>query len=58
MQARQDVCWFGDLRSSDIAKVGGKNAALGELYSVLAPQGIKVPNGFALTADLYRAALT
>ena len=58
MQAPQDVCWFGDLRSSDIGKVGGKNAALGELYSVLAPQGIKVPNGFALTADLYRAALT
>ncbi len=58
MQTQQEVCWFGDLRSSDIARVGGKNAALGELYSVLAPQGIRVPNGFALTADLYRAVLT
>jgi pyruvate,water dikinase len=54
----RDVSWFGELRSSDIASVGGKNAALGELYSVLAPQGIKVPNGFALTVGLYRAALT
>ena len=52
------VRWFSDLRSEDIATVGGKNAALGELYSALSPQGVRVPNGFALTVDLYRAALT
>ena len=38
--------------------VGGKNASLGELYSVLSDQGIQVPNGFALTAQSYRAALS
>src|SRR5204863_9367550 len=53
-----NVRWFADLRSEDIASVGGKNAALGELYSALSSQGVKVPNGFALTADLYRTALT
>ena len=52
------IRWFKDLRSEDIASVGGKNAALGELYSTLSPQGIKVPNGFAFSADAYRDALT
>src|SRR5579871_4504396 len=52
------VRWFSDLRSEDIATVGGKNAALGELYSALSRQSVRVPNGFALTVDLYRAALT
>lgn len=58
MIKQPDVRWFADLRSEDIATVGGKNAALGELYSALAPQGVRVPNGFALTADLYREVLT
>lgn len=58
MREQQDVRWFGDLRSSDISRVGGKNAALGELRGRLTAQGIRVPNGFALTADLYRASLT
>lgn len=52
------IRWFKDLHSEDIASVGGKNAALSELYSALSPQGIKVPNGFALSADAYRDALT
>jgi pyruvate,water dikinase len=51
------VRWFKDLRSDHIAHVGGKNAALGELYGALSAQGIKVPNGFALTVAAYRAAL-
>jgi pyruvate,water dikinase len=58
MVKQTDVRWFADLRSEDIATVGGKNAALGELYSALSTKGVKVPNGFALTADLYRTALT
>ena len=33
---------------------GGKNAALGEMYSNLVPLGVNVPDGFALTADAYR----
>jgi pyruvate,water dikinase len=57
MTDHADVRWFTDLRSEDIATVGGKNAALGELYGALLSQGVRVPNGFALTVDLYRAAL-
>ena len=38
--------------------VGGKNASLGELYSDLAAEGVKVPNGFALTAQSYYDALS
>jgi pyruvate,water dikinase len=52
------VRWFADTRLHDVALVGGKNASLGELYSVLSAQGVRVPNGFALTAKAYRDALT
>lgn len=52
------VRWFKDIRNTDVALVGGKNASLGELYSCLTAQGIRVPNGFTLTADCYREALT
>jgi pyruvate,water dikinase len=58
MTDQPDVRWFADLRSEDIAIVGGKNAALGELYSELSAQEVRVPNGFALTVDLYRTALS
>lgn len=51
------VRWFGELRSDDVALVGGKNSSLGELYSALSSEGVKVPNGFALTATAYRDAL-
>ncbi len=50
--------WFRDLGLGDVPLVGGKTASLGELYSALAPKGVKVPNGFALTASAYRDALT
>ncbi|MBV8138071.1 MAG: phosphoenolpyruvate synthase [Deltaproteobacteria bacterium] len=51
------VRWFRDLRNSDVPIVGGKNASLGEMYSQLSAQGIRVPNGFALSAQAYRDAL-
>ena len=51
------VRWFGDIRMSDLADVGGKNASIGEMYSALSGQGVKVPDGFALTAEIYREAL-
>src|SRR6516225_1827098 len=50
--------WFEDICLEDVPLVGGKTASLGELYSALAPQGVRVPNGFALTASAYRDALT
>ena len=45
---------FADLRLEDIPSVGGKNASLGEMYRELGTAGIKVPDGFAITADAYR----
>ena len=52
------VRWFAALRLKDVPLVGGKNASLGELYAELGQAGVRVPNGFALTADAYRDALT
>jgi pyruvate,water dikinase len=52
------VRWFENIRATDVASVGGKTASLGEMYSALSGQGVRVPNGFALTAEVYRAALT
>ena len=52
------IRWFSEIRLSDVALVGGKTASLGELYSGLSGEGVRVPNGFALTAEAYRDALT
>jgi pyruvate,water dikinase len=57
MASQSHIRWFRDIRLRDVAAVGGKTASLGELYSVLAPRGVRVPNGFALTAQAYRQAL-
>ena len=48
---------FSELTIDDIESVGGKNASLGEMYRELSPHGVKVPNGFATTADAYRTIL-
>ncbi|BCW17410.1 phosphoenolpyruvate synthase [Arthrobacter sp. NtRootA9] len=52
-----DVLWFSDLGLSDLDQVGGKNASLGEMVRNLASAGVKVPDGFATTADAYRTFL-
>ncbi|WP_124948862.1 phosphoenolpyruvate synthase [Sulfuriferula thiophila] len=51
------IRWFEDITIEDIALVGGKNASLGEMYRELTSQGVKVPNGFAITADAYHDLL-
>ncbi|HDZ77891.1 MAG TPA: hypothetical protein ENH39_01120, partial [Gammaproteobacteria bacterium] len=51
------IRWFEKLGIEDIPLVGGKNASLGEMYRELTPQGVKIPNGFAITADAYRYML-
>lgn len=51
------VRWFGELSSEDVPLVGGKNASLGEMFSTLADEGVRVPDGFATTADAYREYL-
>ncbi|SEC14488.1 phosphoenolpyruvate synthase [Burkholderia sp. WP9] len=50
----QHVVWFEELRRTDVPRVGGKNASLGEMVANLGARGIKVPPGFAVTADAYR----
>jgi pyruvate,water dikinase len=45
---------FAELGIEDVPLVGGKNASLGEMYRNLSASGVKVPNGFAVTAEAYR----
>ncbi len=52
------IMLFNQISIADIARVGGKNASLGEMYNQLNPKGISIPNGFALTADAYRVFRT
>jgi pyruvate,water dikinase len=54
MTASRYIRWFKDLSMVDVPLVGGKNASLGEMYRELVPQGVQIPNGFAVTADGYR----
>lgn len=49
------IAWFENLRNEDVPRVGGKNASLGEMVQQLASRGVRVPGGFATTADAYRA---
>ncbi len=44
---------FRDIRISDVPEVGGKNASLGEMLSQLGPRGIRIPDGFATTAEAF-----
>jgi pyruvate,water dikinase len=48
------IRWFDTLSMKDVPVVGGKNASLGEMISSLKDEGIRVPDGFATTADAYR----
>lgn len=47
------ILWFGNIGMQDLPRVGGKNASLGEMYQALTPKGVKIPNGFAVTAQGY-----
>ena len=53
----QFILWFDQLGIEDVPLVGGKNASLGEMYRLLTPKGVKIPNGFAVTAYAYRYLL-
>ncbi|WP_058554794.1 phosphoenolpyruvate synthase [Thiohalocapsa sp. ML1] len=48
---------LADLSNADVPRVGGKNASLGEMIAALAGEGVRVPDGFATTADAYRRFL-
>jgi pyruvate,water dikinase len=51
------IRWFSELGIADVPLVGGKNASLGEMVRALGSQGVRVPNGFSVTAAAYRATL-
>jgi len=57
MQRGRYVIPFSELRMTDVSSVGGKNASLGEMLSQLTEEGIRVPDGFATTADAFREFL-
>jgi pyruvate, water dikinase len=48
------IKWFADITIEDVPLVGGKNASLGEMVRELAGKGVKVPDGFAITAEAFR----
>ena len=52
-----NILWFTEIAMADVPQVGGKNASLGEMVSNLADAGVRVPGGFATTADAYREFL-
>jgi pyruvate,water dikinase len=54
--ARPDgfIKWFSEITIDDVPRVGGKTASLGEMVRELAGRGVKVPDGFAITADAFR----
>lgn len=45
------VLWLDQIHATDVDVVGGKTASLGEMYNRLSQMGIRVPNGFAITAQ-------
>jgi pyruvate,water dikinase len=53
-----DILWFSEIGLTDLDRVGGKNASLGEMVQNLTSAGVKVPDGFATTADSYRRFLS
>ncbi|MGZ5477901.1 MAG: PEP/pyruvate-binding domain-containing protein, partial [Thermoanaerobaculia bacterium] len=57
MQRGQYVVPFSQLRMTDVESVGGKNASLGEMLSQLSEAGLRVPDGFATTAEAFRLFL-
>jgi pyruvate, water dikinase len=53
-QATDRVLWFRDITMADLPVVGGKNASLGEMIGTLSQAGVRVPEGYATTADAFR----
>ncbi|MBD3251044.1 phosphoenolpyruvate synthase, partial [Candidatus Uhrbacteria bacterium] len=51
------IRFFKDIDMHDVASVGGKNASLGEMYRNLTKQGVRIPDGFATTAEAFREFL-
>src|SRR3954452_23609885 len=57
MTTSTNIAWFAELGLGDVEHVGGKNASLGEMVQHLSKAGVRVPDGFATTADAFRRFL-
>ncbi len=57
METFKFILFFDQIDKDDVGIVGGKNASLGEMYQKLTRPGVRIPNGFAVTADAYRHML-
>jgi pyruvate,water dikinase len=57
MSTSRFVRFFEEFGIDDVPLVGGKNASLGEMFQKLSGQGVRVPHGFAITAEAYRFML-
>src|SRR5271157_1478231 len=57
MSKSRYVRFFEEFGIDDVPLVGGKNASLGEMFQKLSGQGVRVPHGFAITAEAYRYVL-
>jgi pyruvate, water dikinase len=57
MKDNKLILWFDELELADIPQVGGKNASLGEMRRELIPNGVSIPDGYAVTAYAYRYLL-
>ena len=53
MAEEKFIYWFSDLGIQDVPMVGGKNASLGEMFANLTNKGVRVPDGFAVSAYAY-----
>jgi pyruvate,water dikinase len=51
------ICWFKDKRCEELSRVGGKNSSLSKMIRGLSDAGVRVPDGFATTAEAYREFL-
>ena len=51
------IRFFEEMGIDDVPLVGGKNASLGEMFQKLSDRGVRVPHGFAITAEAYRYML-
>ncbi len=56
-RSKEFILWFNELGIEDVPLVGGKNASLGEMYRLLTKKGVRIPNGFAVTAYAYHYLL-
>ncbi len=57
-RSKKLILWYRELANTDVGLVGGKNASLGEMYRTLTGKGVRVPNGFAITAAAYQQFVT